>query len=133
MKARSAADGGRYEEAVAHCRRAVEADPAHAGAYSLWAHIAEETGELEQAKELLRKVIYLAPSNARAYVELGAIHEREGNAVRARQMRLSAMKLLQMPDTQRVFSSEAERNDLLRHVGELLGEGENSNPSGGRR
>lgn len=132
-QARSAADGGRHSEAVACCRRAVGADPAHSGAYLLWAHIAEETGEPEEAKELLKKVIYLAPSNARAYVELAAIYEREGNVGRARQMRLSAMKLLQMPERNNTFSSEDERNELLRHVGELLGEGETPNPAGGQR
>ncbi|BCM92582.1 chemotaxis protein methyltransferase [Abditibacteriota bacterium] len=122
------ADSGRYNEAVECCRNAIGIDPSRADAYLLWAQIAEEREQLIEAKELLKKVIYLTPEQAEAYVQLAAIYEREGNTARARQMRVSALKLLQS-----LAAPSENDTELKRHVQELLGEGDNSTSSGGRR
>ncbi|RYX82884.1 tetratricopeptide repeat protein [bacterium] len=116
------ADSGHYPEAVECCQKAIALNPAHADAYLLWAHIAEEQGKCNEAKERLKKVIYLAPTRAEAYVQLAAIYQREGDAARARQMRATALKLLQA-DT-----SGSDHTELKSHLQELLGESETARP-----
>ncbi len=125
------ADGGRYEEAIECCRNALALNASHPDAYLVWAHIAEERGQMTQAKELLKKVIYLAPSRAEAYVALGAVYEREGDGARARQMRVSAQKVLQLLTGSGATSPLI--TELTRHVEQLLDEGGTSTSTGTRR
>jgi tetratricopeptide (TPR) repeat protein len=124
--ARVAANAGRYEEAVALCRRAVAADAVNVEAYILWAHVTDEQGHAAEAKNLWKKVIYLAPSQTEAYVELGALYEREGDLRRSRQMRETALALVRgagAQDAQRAPQDMAQLEALTRHLEELLAAG----------
>ena len=89
------ADAARYDEAATCCEAAMGLDGFAPEAPLLLARIAEERGDLERATTLFKKVIYLAPTQAIAYLELGALYERGGDVARGRQMRKTALELLQ--------------------------------------
>lgn len=119
--AQTCANLGRYDEAVALCRRASEADPLLAPAHFLAAQLAEQRGELEEASLRFKRVIYLAPDFAPAYVELGSLYAAQGDAARATRMRTTARALLQKLPPQTVIETFAPltAGELVQHLHEM--------------
>jgi len=121
--AQTCANLGRYEEAVALCRRANEADPLLASAHFLAAQLAEQRGELEEASLRFKRVIYLAPDFAPAYIELGSLYAAQGDAARAARMRATAGALLQKLPPQTIIETFAPltAGELIQHLHEMSG------------
>lgn len=80
LQARICANQGLLEEAVAWCRRALEADKLNLGTHYLMAAILEERGEPELAIEALKRALYLEPRFVLAHFSLGNLARRLGRA-----------------------------------------------------
>jgi len=65
-------------EAVAVCRRILEAFPKHIGAYSVLAQAYLVLGEQEKAANLLQRVLSVDPEHVESHISLAAICERQG-------------------------------------------------------
>jgi chemotaxis protein methyltransferase CheR len=121
--AQACANLGRYDEAVALCHRANEADPLLAPAHFLAAQLAEQRGELEEASARFKRVIFLAPDFVPAYVELGSLYAMQGDDARATRMRATAGDLLKKLPPQAVIEAFAPltAGELAQHLGAMTG------------
>jgi tetratricopeptide (TPR) repeat protein len=69
---------GRLDEALAHCRRALEIEPDEAGVYVNLGNILADQGRLDDAIAGYRKALRLKPRNVLAYNSLGQTLARWG-------------------------------------------------------
>ena len=76
---------GRLDEALAHCRRALEIEPDEAGVYVNLGNILADQGRLDDAIAGYRKALRLKPRNVLAYNSLGQTLARWGRFDEARQ------------------------------------------------
>ena len=123
QSAQTCANLGRYDQAVALCRRANEADPLLAPAHFLAAQLAEQGGDLEEAGAHFKRVIYLAPDFAPAYVELGSLYAAQGDDARAIRVRATACELLKKLPPETVIQTFAPltAGELVQHLHEMTG------------
>lgn len=83
--ARSCANDGRLDEALAWCDRAIEAEPLDATAHYLHGTILQELGRAEDAIGALKKALYVEPDHVLAQFVLGNLllqTERQAHALR---------------------------------------------------
>lgn len=78
LRGRAAFDAGRFAEAEAEFRAAVEADPRNIAARVNLGAAANARGDTEAAIEVFREVVELAPGNSTAWFNLGSLHESRG-------------------------------------------------------
>jgi tetratricopeptide (TPR) repeat protein len=76
--ARTAANAGRLDEAVAAYQRAIDRSPDSALLFRELAGVERQQGRTDQAAEHLRKAVSLDPSDARAFAQLGEVLESRG-------------------------------------------------------
>ncbi|MBK9965307.1 MAG: tetratricopeptide repeat protein [Holophagales bacterium] len=76
--ARTQANQGRLEEALAACRNALAAERTNPTAYFLYATICDELGRTEEAIEALGKVLYLDQDFILAHHALGGLYRQVG-------------------------------------------------------
>lgn len=69
---------GQPREAIAVCRRILQAFPKYIGAYCALGQATLALGNKPQAMELFRRVLSADPENLSAYTGLAAIHEQQG-------------------------------------------------------
>ena len=67
-----------HGQAMAICRRVLEAYPRHIKTYSTLGQICLELGEHEMAANLFRRMLSADPEHALSYASLGAIYEERG-------------------------------------------------------
>lgn len=70
----------RPQEAIAVCRRILQAFPRHAATYSLLGQACLGIGRIEEATGLFQQALGADPEQASAYANLAAIYEQQGNA-----------------------------------------------------
>jgi chemotaxis protein methyltransferase CheR len=92
--ARSEADRGNLDAALAHCGDAVRRDRLEPEAHLLMATIQQERGDLAAAAEASRSAIYLAPDSPAAHFILGSLLFRQGQSARARASMQTVVGLL---------------------------------------
>ena len=92
--ARTCANQGRLDEALAACRDAIAADRANPVAQFLYATICQELGRLEEAVVALGKVLYLDQDFILAHHALGDLFNRLGKKKESRRHLAVALKLL---------------------------------------
>jgi len=92
--ARTCANQGRLDEALASCRDAIAADRASPVAQFLYATICQELGRLEEAVVALGKVLYLDQDFILAHHALGDLYKRLGKKKESRRHLAVALKLL---------------------------------------
>lgn len=103
LLAQSWANLGQYDQAILHCKKAIEIDSLSIFPYYLLLHIAQEKEDLAGAKSLSKRIIYLLPSSIPAYMELASIYEQEGDHTRAAKMYSTALALLKsLPPTMKI-------------------------------
>jgi Flp pilus assembly protein TadD len=74
---------GRYDDAVASCRKAVELYPVYPEALNTLGASLKELGELEEAEEVLRRAIEFKPDLAVAHANFGNVLRATGRLERA--------------------------------------------------
>jgi len=73
-------EGGRYDDAIASCRKAIELDPADAKVYNNIGLAYGKQGRYDDAIASCRKAIELDPTYAKAYNNLGIAYGEKGHA-----------------------------------------------------
>lgn len=79
LLARICANQGRLDEALAWCKRSIEADRLNPSSYYLYATIQAEGGEIGEARKSLKQALYLHPDFVLAHFALGHLARRQGN------------------------------------------------------
>ena len=74
---------GRYDDAVASCRKAIELYPVYPEALNTLGAALNELGELEEAEEVLRRAIEFKPDLAVAHANFGNVLRATGRLERA--------------------------------------------------
>lgn len=92
--ARSLANQGRLDEALAACEQALAVDKLDAALHYLHAVILTELGLDDRAKAALRRTLYLNPNFALAHVALAKMARRQGNPAAAQKSLGTALALL---------------------------------------
>jgi chemotaxis protein methyltransferase CheR len=83
-QARTHADAGDLEQAVALCRQAVARDKLNAEWTWLLSAILLERGDVDEAQRALQRTLYLAPQHILARFTLGSLAMRRGSSPVAR-------------------------------------------------
>jgi len=83
---------GRYEEALASLRRAIEADPEKPGSYYRIATVLEDIGRHEEALAMYEKAVSMAPLKNPWIMRLGTVYRDKGRTDDARRMFERALK-----------------------------------------
>jgi tetratricopeptide (TPR) repeat protein len=99
----------RLPEAIAWCRKALEARPQEPKyAYTL-AFYQKQAGELEQAARTLTRLVESGRADASAYQLLGTIHEERGRPAEAREVYRKAAEDRKLTDAERAhFAARAK-------------------------
>jgi chemotaxis protein methyltransferase CheR len=93
--ARSLANQGQLDEALACCERWIATDALDCTARYLRAVILEELGKPQEARRSLQQALYLHPGFVLAHFALGNLARRHGSAAEARRHFTNALALLQ--------------------------------------
>ncbi len=83
---------GRTDEAIRHCRRALELDPTCIRAHDNLGVILAKQGDLKQAEVHLSTSRRLNPSDAKTHYNLGILYTMQGNVEKAIQSYRTALK-----------------------------------------
>ncbi|MBI1323860.1 hypothetical protein GC170_11845 [bacterium] len=83
-KAHDAADGGRWDEALAASESAIAADPLHAGSFYIKALALKELGRLDDSRDALRRCLFIQKQHWMGHLLAAGLWQREGNPARAR-------------------------------------------------
>ena len=94
VRARTYANQGRLEEALASCEDAIAAERTNPGAHFLRAAICQELGRIEDAVTALGKVLYLDQDFILAHHALGGLYKRLGRRRESRRHLAVALELL---------------------------------------
>ncbi|MDD5307817.1 MAG: tetratricopeptide repeat protein [Deltaproteobacteria bacterium] len=92
--ARTCADQGRLEEALASCEDAIAAERTNPAAHFLCATVCDELGRVEEAIVALRKVLYLDQDFVLAHHALGGLYRRLNKRKESRRHLAVAFELL---------------------------------------
>ena len=82
-RAKSAAEGRRWEEAKAAYQQAIAASPESAFLYRELAIVEQQSGETAEALEHFRQAVQLDPTDAKSLASVGGILERQGDDLAA--------------------------------------------------
>jgi tetratricopeptide (TPR) repeat protein len=83
----------RLDEAIAGYRRAVEADPALAIAWTGLSKAYQRTGELELAIDAARRLVELEPDDALSFTNLSILYQAKGMVPEAEDAKARALQL----------------------------------------
>jgi chemotaxis protein methyltransferase CheR len=92
--ARTCANQGRLEEALASCQDAIAADRTNLAAHFLYATICHELGRLEETIAALGKVLYIDQDFILAHHALGGLYKRLGKKKESKRHLAVALDLL---------------------------------------
>lgn len=95
LLARTHANLGQLDQALARCQQAVATDKLNSGRWHLLATILQELGQPDDAAAALRRALYLAADNALAHFALGNLDRRQGRADHAKRHFRNALAILQ--------------------------------------
>jgi chemotaxis protein methyltransferase CheR len=94
VRARTCANQGRLEEALANCQDAIAANRTNLAGHFLYATICHELGRIEEAVAALGKVLYLDRDFILAHHALGGLYKRLGKQRESRRHLAVALDLL---------------------------------------
>ncbi len=104
LLARAFANGGRLNEALVWCERAVAASKMNSGSHYLLAMILQEQGNLEDSATALKRALYIDQDFVPAHFALGNLTRRQGKLAESSRHFKNAKALLQKHDQDEVLA-----------------------------